>query len=130
MAVSKFTADREEAAAARAIQLGYIVSRYLGPDEFLYMLQPGSGLTLHQLEGLLNMLESSSSGSGLEEGADLEDVLTALYSIDALGQALQLDPGHRFDRTAVAGLIEREARRAAGTIDARLTALHAPIKGS
>lgn len=50
--------------------------------------------------------------------ADLEDLLTALYAIQALAHVLGLDPAHRFDRTAVAALIEREAGRASGIVDA------------
>ena len=40
------------------------------------------------------------------------DLLEALHAIRALAQILTLDPGHRFDRTAVVLLIEREAQRA------------------
>ncbi len=49
---------------------------------------------------------------------DLEDVRTVLYAIQALAQALGLDPAHEFDRTALAALIEREASRASGIVDA------------
>ena len=49
---------------------------------------------------------------------DLEDVLLALYAIRALADVLGLDPAHEFDRTAIAALIEREASRASGIVDA------------
>jgi hypothetical protein len=49
---------------------------------------------------------------------DLEEVRTALYAIQALAQVLGLDPSHVFDRTAIATLIEREAGRASGIVDA------------
>lgn len=52
---------------------------------------------------------------------DLEELLMALYAIQALAQVLGLDPTHRFDRTAVAALIEREAGRASRIVDALIT---------
>jgi hypothetical protein len=63
----------------------------------------------------------ANSHSLSSTAADLEKMLTALYAIRALAQVLGLDPAHRFDRTAVAALIEREAVRASGIVDALIT---------
>lgn len=60
MATDQDTADREEAAAARASAHGYAVSKYLGPDDLPYVLQTESGLTLDQLEELLRVVESGA----------------------------------------------------------------------
>jgi hypothetical protein len=46
------------------------------------------------------------------------DALTTLYAVQALAATLQLDPAHRFDRTAIAALIEREARRVCALVAA------------
>jgi hypothetical protein len=56
MAVSKSIAHREKRAAHRAIALGYVVSKFLGPDDLPYVLQTESGLSLEQLEELLDVL--------------------------------------------------------------------------
>jgi hypothetical protein len=63
MAVSKSTAHRERHAAHRAIGLGYVVSKFLGPNEFPYVLQTESGLTLEQVEELLDALEAGAGRS-------------------------------------------------------------------
>lgn len=60
MAISKSTADREKAAAERAIGLGYVVAKFLGPDDFPYVLQTESGITLESLEELLDVLETGA----------------------------------------------------------------------
>ncbi|HZF31337.1 MAG TPA: hypothetical protein VE907_19635 [Gammaproteobacteria bacterium] len=60
MAVSKSTAHRERCAAHRAIALGYVVTKILGPDDLPYVLQTESGLTLEQLEELLHALEAGA----------------------------------------------------------------------
>jgi hypothetical protein len=58
------------------------------------------------------------ANSSSSTATDLEELLTALYEIQALAQVLGLDPAHVFDRTAIATLIEREAGRASGIVDA------------
>jgi hypothetical protein len=63
MAVSKSIAHREKRAAHRAIGLGYVVSKFLGPDQFPYVLQTESGLTLEQVEDLLDALEAGTGRS-------------------------------------------------------------------
>jgi hypothetical protein len=57
-----------------------------------------------------------NSNSLSSTATDFEELLTALYAIQALAHLLGLDPTHRFDRTAVAALIEREAGLRAGSL--------------
>ena len=57
------TAHRERRAAHRAIGLGYVVSKLLGADELPYVLQTESGLTLEQIEELLDLLEAGAGRS-------------------------------------------------------------------
>lgn len=118
MAVSKSIAEREEAAASRAIALGWVVSRYLGRDDLPYVLQAESGLWLDQLEELLSVLESGNGEGRVLLNRDVAgDLLDALGAIQALGQVLGLDPAETFDRTAAAAMIEREARRASAIVE-------------
>jgi hypothetical protein len=58
MVIDECAPRREEAAAARAIALGYTITKHLGADECLYVLQTHSGLTLGHLEELLDFLEA------------------------------------------------------------------------